>query len=189
MLLPLIGLVQDVYRYPTTNLQANRSALSQPVKRALLSPRARSTSRAIEIRNGTGVAVYGDQLIAADTKRLLFWNGLADLRNGDPADGVVGETYWSHNEEKCCGQIKVDGAGRLWVLGTDVTHFIKVYQLPLTEHSVPIKTFKLPTPAFRYWVQVKGLPLAPPHFAFQELKDNQKGGEVTWALSFAALLR
>ena len=180
VLLPLIGLVQDVYRYPTTNLQANRSALSQPVKRLFFPPGEINFKGDREIRNGTGVAVYGDQLIAADTKRLLFWNGLADLRNGDPADGVVGETYWSQTEERCCGQIKVDGAGRLWVLGTDVTHFIKVYQLPLTEHSVPIKTIQTTHASFPLLGSSQRVTLGPTTFRIPGVEGQSKGGEVTW---------
>ncbi len=140
LLLPLILFAQDVYRFPASRLNTQASSIGEPDKRLFYPPGGINFKGDREIRNGTGVAVFKDQLIAADTKRLLFWNGVAGLRNGQPADGVVGETHWTPARETCCGQIKVDGAGRLWVLGTDVTRYINVYQLPLTTHSEPIKT-------------------------------------------------
>ena len=143
VLLPLISFTQDVFRFPASRLNTQTSSIGEPDKRLFFPPGGINFKGDREIRNGTGVAVYKDQLIAADTKRLLFWNGVAGLRNGQPADGVVGETYWSPAGETCCGQIKIDGAGRLWVLGTDVTRNVNVYQLPLTTHSVPLKTIAM----------------------------------------------
>ena len=71
----------------------------------------------------------------------MFWNGLATLANGQPADGVVGDEFTaSETRPNCCGRIKVDAAGRLWVLGFEGKHFLDVYQLPLTNYSVPIYT-------------------------------------------------
>lgn len=139
-LLPMIDYEQDVFRFPASRLSLDIKVLGLPDRRLFSPPGGLNYKADRELRNGTGVVVYQDQLIAADTKRLLFWNGVDRLRNGEPADGVVGETYWSPSPEYCCGQIKVDTAGRLWVLGTDVTRYIYVYQLPLTEHSAPIKT-------------------------------------------------
>ncbi len=143
LLLPLISFTQDVYRFPASRLNTHASSIGEPDKRLFYPPGGINFKGDREIRNGTGVAVFKDQLIAADTKRLLFWNGVAGLRNGQPADGIVGEAYWTPAWETCCGQIKVDGAGRLWVLGTDVTRYINVYQLPLTTHSEPIKTIAM----------------------------------------------
>ena len=142
LLMPMISLTQDVFRFPAARLNASAGAIGGPDKRLFYPPGGINFKGDREIRNGTGLAVYGDQLIAADTKRLLFWNGVSDLRSGQAADGIVGETNWSPTGETCCGQIKVDGAGKLWVLGTDATRYIKVYQLPLTTHSVPIKTIR-----------------------------------------------
>ena len=87
-----------------------------------------------------GVAVWGDQLIVSDIRRLLFWNGLDGLTSGQPADGVVGDETYPARWPDCCGRIKVDAAGRLWVLDFEGRGYIDVYQLPLTEHSVPIHT-------------------------------------------------
>ena len=140
LLMPMISFAQDVFRFPATRLNASAGVIGGPDKRLFYPPGGINFKGDREIRNGTGVVVFQNQLIAADTKRLLFWNGVDRLRNGEPADGVVGETYWSPSPEYCCGQIKADTAGRLWVLGTDVTRYIYVYQLPLTEHSAPIKT-------------------------------------------------
>ena len=93
------------------------------------------------IHSTRGVAVWKDQLIVSDIGRLMFWNGLDTLSNGRPADGVVGEEHqaldtWDH----CCGRIKVDAAGRLWVLSFEGRKFVDVYELPLTEKSVPLHT-------------------------------------------------
>ena len=142
ILLPLILFAQDVYRFPAHALNKNTSSIGEPDKRLFSPPGEINFTSPRELHNGHGVAVFEDQLIVADTKRLLFWNGIAALKNGELADGVVGEAYWSPSGETCCGQLKVDGAGRLWVLGTDVTRYIYVYQLPLTSQSVPIETIR-----------------------------------------------
>jgi hypothetical protein len=140
VLMPVVRFTQDVLRFPAPIPELASGTTRLPDRRLFYPPGGINFKGDRELRNGIGVVVYQDQLIAADTQRLLFWNGVDDLRNGKPADGVVGETYWTPEWETCCGQIKVDGAGRLWVLGTDVTRFIHVYQLPLTAQSAPIKT-------------------------------------------------
>lgn len=88
---------------------------------------------------GEGVAVFQDQLIASMYGRLLFWNGLADLSNGQSPDGVIGDRSY-RNWLSCCGRVKVDEAERLWVLGREGIDYIDVYRLPLTEYSVPLHT-------------------------------------------------
>ena len=84
--------------------------------------------------------MWEDQLVVSDIGRLMFWNGLDALTNGRPADGVVGDESYPGRWPVCCGRIKVDAAGRLWVLGFEGRHYLDVYQLPLSEHSVPIHT-------------------------------------------------
>ena len=84
-----------------------------------------------------GVAVFGDQLIVADDLRLMFWNEIRNLSTGKPADGVLGARIYEPRPT-CCGRIKVDTSGRLWVTGFEGRHVLDVYQLPLTERSVPI---------------------------------------------------
>ena len=131
---------QDVLRFPAPPANAAGTAVGSSDKRLFYPPGGHNFKDSRELGWVAGVAVYGDQLIAADPKRLMFWNGINSLTNGKPADGVVGETNWSTSPEQCCGRLEVDGAGRLWVLGTVITRFIRVYQLPLTSESVPIKT-------------------------------------------------
>ncbi|MDE2816436.1 MAG: NHL repeat-containing protein [Chloroflexota bacterium] len=133
---------QDVLRFPAPNADATNAAVGNADKRLFYPPGGHNFKSGRELGWVAGVAVYADQLIAADRKRLMFWNDVRNLRNGQAADGVIGETYWQQSPLTCCGRIKVDGAGRLWVLGTDTTRFIKVYQLPLTAQSVPIKTIR-----------------------------------------------
>ncbi len=92
------------------------------------------------IHSARGVVTWGDQLIVSDISRLLFWNGLDTLHNGRPADGAVGDELATGDWPHCCGRIKVDEAGRLWVLGFEGVNLLEVYQLPLTENSVPLHT-------------------------------------------------
>ena len=70
----------------------------------------------------------------------MFWNGLDTLSNGQPADGVIGNEFAAGGWHYCCGRITVDAAGRLWVLAFEGIHYLDVYQLPLTEYSVPLHT-------------------------------------------------
>ena len=67
----------------------------------------------------------------------MFWNDIRNLSTGKPADGVLGAQIYEPGPT-CCGRIKVDTSGRLWVTGFEGRHVLDVYQLPLTERSVPI---------------------------------------------------
>ena len=92
------------------------------------------------MQSARGVAAVNDQLIVSDHDRLMFWNGLSTLENGQPADGVVGEEFFVPDSTDCCGRIKADASGRLWVLGMEGFGYLDVYVLPLTEYAVPIHT-------------------------------------------------
>ena len=142
VLIAITRFAQDVLRFPAARPGSNGGVQPNSDRQLFSPPGGHNFKGGRELGWVAGVAVYGDQLIAADRKRLLFWNDVRNLRNGQTADGVIGETYWQQSPLTCCGRIKVDGAGRLWVLGTDTTRFIDVYQLPLTAQSVPIKTIR-----------------------------------------------
>ena len=92
------------------------------------------------LRASRGIATYGDQLIVSDFRRLLYWNGLNELSDGQPADGVVGEEHWQNTWHECCGKIKADRSGYLWVLGFEGMGYIDVYELPLHDRSVAFHT-------------------------------------------------
>ena len=94
------------------------------------------------IRSARGVAVFEDQLVVSDIGRLMFWNGLDTLSNGRPADGIVGDAYFVQPRDSCCGRIKADSSGRLWVLAFEGIDFLDVYELPLTEYSAPVHTVR-----------------------------------------------
>ncbi|MCY4653679.1 MAG: tetratricopeptide repeat protein, partial [Dehalococcoidia bacterium] len=140
ILVPAFLGVSDVFRYPSRIFESGGGALGQPDRRLFYPPVGVNFTSPVNIHSSRGVAIWQDQLIVADIKRLMFWNGLDTLDNGRSPDGVVGskfeEGYWTD----CCGRIKVDEAGRLWVLGFEGRRFIDVYQLPLAEYSVPIHT-------------------------------------------------
>jgi len=142
VLISITRFTQDVLRFPAAGPGTSGGVRGYSDRQLFSPPGGHNFKGGRELGWVAGVAVYGDQLIAADPKRLMFWNDVKNLRNGQTADGVIGETHLQQSPHLCCGRIKADGAGRLWVLGTETTRFIKVYQLPLTKHSVPIKTIQ-----------------------------------------------
>ena len=129
--------VADVIRFSTTGADP----IGHADKRLFFPPPDPNFKDRKGIHSARGVAVWKDQLVVSDIDRLLFWNGLRTLSNGKPADGVVGEENQGPGTwQWCCGRIKVDTAGRLWVLSFEGLRFVDVYQLPLTEESVPLYT-------------------------------------------------
>ena len=124
---------QDVVRISPSTLE--------PDKRLFFPPGGFNFTSARELLSAQGVAVFGDQLVVSDLGRLLYWNGLEELTNGQPPDGVIGPKNWTPSWIKCCGKIHADASGRLWVISTEGRYgFVDVYQLPLTRRSVPLHT-------------------------------------------------
>jgi hypothetical protein len=81
---------------------------------------------------GYGVAVVGNQVIAADAGRLLFWNDRTSLTNGQAANGEI-------PINDCCTALKYDQSRYLYVgRGGNIS----VYDLstPLTTTSQPLST-------------------------------------------------
>ena len=129
---------QDVLRFPAPT--SGSETLNQPDRRLFARDQEYNFTGIKGVRSVRGVAAWADQLIVSDIGRLMFWDGLDGLTNGRPADGVVGGESYPGRWADCCGRIKADAAGRLWVLDFEGLGYIDVYQLPLTEHSVPIHT-------------------------------------------------
>ena len=138
LLVPLSRFGQDILRFPAPT--QGSGTLAQPDRRLFTREQEYNRTGAKGVRSARGVAVWEDQLVVSDIGRLMFWNGLDGLTNGRPADGVVGSESYPGRWPACCGRIKADAAGRLWVLGFEGRGYLDVYQLPLTEHSVPIHT-------------------------------------------------
>ena len=129
--------IADVILFST----AGGDPVGHPLKRLFFPPPDPNFKDRNGIHSARGVAVWQDQLVVSDIDRLMFWNGLRTLSNGKPADGVVGdESQGPDIYQWCCGRIKADAAGRLWVLSFEGLRFVDVYQLPLTETSVPLHT-------------------------------------------------
>lgn len=143
------GHTQDIVRLRAPVLQAGVEEFDWADKRLFFPPGEFNLVGRRGIRSGNGVAVFEDQLIVSDSRRLMFWNGLEGLVNGQPADGVVGDEGWRRAQPTCCDRIKLDSAGRLWVVGSDGRQFIDVYELPLTERSVPLHTIWTEDTPFR----------------------------------------
>ena len=136
VLIPVFLRTSDVIRFTTDG----PGPIGLADKR-LFHPPQDANFRDLEgIHSARGVAVWKDQLVVSDIFRLMYWNGLDTLTNGRPADGVVGDENEFRAWPWCCGRIKVDAAGRLWVLSFEGRKFVDVYQLPLTETSVPLHT-------------------------------------------------
>ena len=140
VLVPVFLDTADVFRFPAPTSSAVRGTIG-PADRRLFYPPANPNFKDIGVMHSArGVAVWQDQLIVSDIGRIMFWNGLDVLYNGRPADGVVGDELYVEGKTNCCGRIKVDASGRLWVLGFEGDGLLDVYELPLTERSVPIHT-------------------------------------------------
>ena len=148
VLVPVYHSVADVLRFPTLSPQIGGSQANNPDKRLFFPPLGDNLRDRKGIHSARGVAIWRDQLVVSDVKRLVFWNGLDMLTDGRPADGVVGNEFEVDEGTYCCGRIKVDEAGRLWVLAFEGRYFLDVYELPLTEYSVPMHTIWKGTATF-----------------------------------------
>ena len=140
LLFTAAGYTQDIIRVePEIDDDFSNIALS--VEKQLFYPPGGANYVGLKgLRSVRGLAVYNDQLIVSDLKRLMYWNGLSELSSGQQADGSVGEENWQPAWQECCGRIKSDGAGHLWVLGFEGIGYIDVYELPLHARSAPIHT-------------------------------------------------
>ncbi len=132
--------ISDIFRYPSHTLTSNAPVPARPDMRLFYPPGGFNFTSPANIHSSRGVAVWKDQLIVSDIRRLMFWNGLDGLTSGQAPDGVVGSKFYDGDWPHCCGRMKTDEAGRLWVLSLEGEYFIDIYQLPLTEYSVPIHT-------------------------------------------------
>ncbi len=140
VLVPVYLITADVFRFPALTTETDTKAVGPADKRLFYPPGDANFKDRNGLLSARGVAIWQDQLIVSDRERLLFWNGLETLYDGQPADGVVGDEFQVGEGHYCCGRIKVDAAGRLWVLGFEGRFFLDVYQLPLTESSAPLHT-------------------------------------------------
>ena len=89
------------------------------------------------IESPRGIAVAADQLIIADTNRILFWNmpsGVDSLSNGKLADGVAGVADFNKHDAWGFQRITAQGNTQLWVLRKST---VETYPLPLTSGYVP----------------------------------------------------
>ena len=140
VLVPVYHDAAEVFRFPVPTEESTSTLGIDPDKRLFFPPFEDNLRDNKGIHSTRGIATWNDQLIVSDMKRLMFWNGLDTLTNGQPADGVIGNESAVGEWQYCCGRIKTDDAGRLWVLGFEGIFYMDVYQLPLSEHSVPLYT-------------------------------------------------
>ena len=138
VLVPMFLDPSDVLRYTPQTTGPDAQGLGRPDKRLFYPPPSFNLRGSNGLKSVRGVAAWDDQLIACDISRLMFWNGIDSLTSGQSPDGIVGSESRRDLWEYYCGRIKADAAGRLWVLGFEGLDSISVYQLPLTEYSIPI---------------------------------------------------
>lgn len=132
----------DVYRYA---LQPDGSYI---IDKQLFSPPGGynlTTARRFEHPGFVGLTVVGNQLIVAN-KRVLFWNNVASLANGQTPDGYVGVNSFTElpNPDFEFEQVKSDTDNRVWIARPNE---IRIYQAPLSTGASPIKTLTSPLSA------------------------------------------
>jgi subtilase family serine protease/sugar lactone lactonase YvrE len=132
---------QDVYRYSAPIPTPQPGVVYQPDKLFFSPPPGYNFRGKKGLRSGSGVAIYGNQLLAADAGRVVFWNGIDTLTSGKTFDGFVGSPDFNY-QFNCCGYIKTDAAGKLWVQG--YAEGVYAYQLPLTAGAAPLANILTP---------------------------------------------
>lgn len=99
-----------------------------------------STAPDAFFRDNLGMIASGNQLIVRDFNRYMVWNDYMNKSNGSDADHFVGQPDgWSDaNTNLIQGRSMhaVDDADRLWCRSEH--NRLMVYQLPLTDSSVPL---------------------------------------------------
>ena len=137
--------VQDVWRFPSP-LPDPRPGFAHSADARLFPPYQFATHNEIGlagIYSARGVAVARDQLIVADSGRLLFWNHPRGLRSGQTADGFVGQSDPRVELPPFFGRIRNDREGRLWAIRGNA---VLVYMLPLVTGAKPLATLGAPIP-------------------------------------------
>jgi hypothetical protein len=142
--LPCSTNVQNIWRYP--------APIPDPVKGIAHSADLRLFERnggsngmsESKLESARGVAVVGGQLIVADPYRIMFWDNVKSLANGDQASGLVGaKSLRSLDYSAPYGRLREDKVGHLWaVRGAKV----EVYRLPLENAEMPFLTLTSPLP-------------------------------------------
>lgn len=138
LLVPGYVYTQDVQRYAAP-IPAPQPGVTHYPDRGLFSPPYGYNHVSMgELREATGMAVWGNQLIVSDGPRLLFWNGLESLQNGELADGMIGSPEFSYFPTNF-SHIEADRRGRLWV--ETGSGGVDLYYLPLSNASKPTTVF------------------------------------------------
>jgi DNA-binding beta-propeller fold protein YncE len=137
--------VQDVWRFPAS-FPDPTPGIAHSADARLFPPYQFGVHNEVGlagIYSARGIAVATNQVIAADSGRLLFWNDPGVVHNGQPADGFVGATEPRLEPQPPFGRIRNDGRGRLWAIRGGR---VLVYALPLTTRADPVAAVTSPVP-------------------------------------------
>jgi len=99
-----------------------------------------TTSRRFEHGAWEGVAVDDTQLVVTDG-RLLFWNNVSTLNNGDTPDGYAGASTFTNIPSPGYTLIKSDNANRIWAPRGST---LEIFHGPLSTGETPFKTITSP---------------------------------------------
>jgi len=138
--LPCSTNVQSVWRFPAP-LPEPRQGIARSADFRLFVDEELSESK---LESARGVAAVGGQLIVADAWRIVFWNDVRNLTNGQQASGVVGaKSLRVPSPGAPYGRLREDRAGRLWAVrgGT-----VEAYRVPLKNGDRPFLEIRPPLP-------------------------------------------
>jgi len=157
------GRWENVYRYHRSILGLDQTAKDQQ-RELVFSGQAETTADAF--RFGSGVTLFGDQLIVADWHRILIWNQFdpTAATNGEPAEEVYGEPdLVSQNFDEAFSYPQV-AAGKLWLNRTLAGHDHEILAFDAPMHAgAPVA------------VQI---PLRKPGFAGQPVADDPESRRI-----------
>ena len=176
-----VGVWQDVWRFPAP-FPAPTAGTAHSADHQIFKPYTIGEMNHVSenaLNSVRGIIRESGQLIITDMGRILFWNrNTVDLKDGQPADGVVGPANFNDQAYPNYGKIDVDGQFHLYAIRGNS---IEVYPLPLETGDLPAQTILNPLNALDGAITTFSL-LAP-----ENEEENPKNLEVPYNQSYRIL--
>ena len=136
--------VQNIWRYPAPLPDPQKGIAHSADYRLFLTEFTHNNLGESCLESARGVAVVNGQLIVADAWRIMFWDNVKSLMNGNQASGVIGaKSLKKPSPGEPYGRLREDKTGNLYaVRGNDV----EVYKLPVKNGDMPYKKLSPPIP-------------------------------------------